>query len=314
MSKTVSADNYISQLEINGLKGRVLDLPAPKKYQQRFILFIYGHHATLERNFGLNLAVNKYGRVVMPDLPGFGGMDSFYKIGKKPTLDNYADYLADFLKVYYPKGKFMVFGFSFGFLVVTRLLQRHPELVNRVDIHVSLAGLVNHKSFKFPRRIILLYKLIITGMKTRPGAWLYRRIILQSWLVKLFYDKTYSAKAKFKGLDPVRRRQMLEVEMHLWHCNDLRTRAFTGQIMLTTNITDQQVALPVYHIAPKVDQYLDLKQTAQDLKAVYSKLHWLEVDLPNHAPTVIATTDEADGLLPAKLRQVLAKPAGRTKT
>src|SRR5205085_11669969 len=91
--------DYIVPLNINGLEGRVMHLPAPKtkKAGQREILFVYGLHSSLERWWGLTQVLNRYGAVTMPDLPGFGGMDSFYTIGKKPTLDNMADYLAAFV-------------------------------------------------------------------------------------------------------------------------------------------------------------------------------------------------------------------------
>src|SRR3982751_3045218 len=95
--------DYIRPLEMNGLTGRMLHMPAPKN-KKRDILLIYGHHSCLERMYGVAEDLNQYGAVTMPDLPGFGGMDSFYKIGMEPTLDNLADYLAAFIKLRY-KGK-----------------------------------------------------------------------------------------------------------------------------------------------------------------------------------------------------------------
>ena len=38
-------------------------------------------------------------------LPGLGGMDSFYSIGLKPSLDNMADYVASFIKLSYKRKK-----------------------------------------------------------------------------------------------------------------------------------------------------------------------------------------------------------------
>ena len=57
-------------------------VPGPKN-RDRNILLIYGHHAMLERWWGLVENLNLYGTVTMPDMPGFGGMDSFSKIGQK---------------------------------------------------------------------------------------------------------------------------------------------------------------------------------------------------------------------------------------
>ncbi|HEU4609283.1 MAG TPA: hypothetical protein VFS31_14300, partial [Chitinophagaceae bacterium] len=91
---------HILPLNINGLQGRMLRMPA-KKRTNKEILLIYGHHATLERWYGLVENLSEYGNVTMPDLPGFGGMQSFKKAGRKPDIDAFADYLAAFIKLRY---------------------------------------------------------------------------------------------------------------------------------------------------------------------------------------------------------------------
>src|SRR6478609_3672604 len=92
-----SPADFIQPLYINGMNGRMLHAPATKN-GKREMLLIYGHHAMLERWWGLVQTLQEFGTVTMPDLPGFGGMDSFYSIGRKPTIDAYADYLASFVK------------------------------------------------------------------------------------------------------------------------------------------------------------------------------------------------------------------------
>jgi pimeloyl-ACP methyl ester carboxylesterase len=99
MTKTdPKPEDFIVSLDMNGLEGRMSHLPARNKKQKREILFIYGHHSSIERWWGLSLELNKLGAVTVPDLPGFGGMKSLYKIGQAPTIDNLADYLAAFVK------------------------------------------------------------------------------------------------------------------------------------------------------------------------------------------------------------------------
>src|SRR5436190_14586191 len=92
-----SAD-FILPLHINGLSGRMLRAKSTTG-SQREILLIYGHHAMLERWWSLVQNMRKYGNITMPDMPGFGGMDSFYTIGIRPSIDAYADYLAAFIKL-----------------------------------------------------------------------------------------------------------------------------------------------------------------------------------------------------------------------
>jgi pimeloyl-ACP methyl ester carboxylesterase len=145
------AANHIVPLNINGLEGRMLQLPARKHGSKREILIIYGHHSTLERWWGFAQCFNRSGAVTMPDLPGFGGMESLYKIDKKPDLDTMADYMASFVKWRYRRKRFTIIGLSFGFLVATRMLQRYPELAKRVDILISAVGFSHHDDFLFSK-------------------------------------------------------------------------------------------------------------------------------------------------------------------
>src|SRR5579864_1785028 len=126
------AADYILPLNVNGLHGRMLRAPATtKKYRRREILLIYGHHAMLERWWSLVQNLEKYGNITMPDMPGFGGMESFAKIGTKPTIDAHADYLAAFIKLRYRQKRLTIYAVSYGFIVVTRMLQRYPELAQK---------------------------------------------------------------------------------------------------------------------------------------------------------------------------------------
>ncbi len=93
--------DYIVPLNINGLEGRMMRVPAASAKKDREILLVYGHHAMIERWWGLVENLYEYGNVTMPDLPGFGDMDSFYKINRRPDIDAFADYLAAFIKLRY---------------------------------------------------------------------------------------------------------------------------------------------------------------------------------------------------------------------
>src|SRR5438876_991720 len=111
MAKTSKAADFIVPLDMNGLSGRMLHMPAPKGKSGE-ALFVYGQHSSLERWWGLMQYMNRYAGVTAPDLPGIGGMESFYKIGKKPTVDNFADYLAAFVKLRYKNKKVIIIGMS----------------------------------------------------------------------------------------------------------------------------------------------------------------------------------------------------------
>jgi pimeloyl-ACP methyl ester carboxylesterase len=117
--------------------------------KKREILVVYGHHASLERWWSLVENLTPFGNVTMPDMPGFGGMESFYKIKTKPTLDAYADYLAAFIKLRYKNKRLTIFAISYGFLVVTRMLQCYPELAKKIDLLISVVGFMHKDDLTF---------------------------------------------------------------------------------------------------------------------------------------------------------------------
>lgn len=138
----------IQTLNMNGLEGRMLRMKSSSKvFSKQEILLIYGSHASIERMYGFAKHLSKFGNVTLPDLPGCGGMQPLQKNGLEPTVDNMADYLASFVKLKYRKKKVVVIGMSLGFVVVTRMLQRYPELQKNVSILVSLAGFSNANDF-----------------------------------------------------------------------------------------------------------------------------------------------------------------------
>jgi pimeloyl-ACP methyl ester carboxylesterase len=131
-------------------------------------------------------------------LPGFGGMDSFYSIGRKPTIDNMADYLAAFIKLRYKRKKVVIAGMSFGFIIATRMLQRYPELNKKVTLLVSIVGFAHKEDFTFskPRYYGYLWGTRILSHKV--PATFFRYVALHPFILRNFYGKTHNAKHKFK--------------------------------------------------------------------------------------------------------------------
>lgn len=301
-----SPADFIVPLYMNGLQGRMLRLPAPAN-KKREILFVYGHHSTIERWWGVALDMNKYGAVTVPDLPGFGGMQSFYKIGEKPDLDTMADYLAAFVKMRYARKRVTILAMSYGFLVVTRMLQRYPDLAKKVDILISAAGFSHKDDFKFTRRRYIIYLALSKFIYWRPFNVFFRNVCLHPLVLKTFYSRTPNAKHKFADLDVQTRRKIMEFEVHLWHVNDSRTHWFTGIEMLKVDNCQKQVKLPVYHISVDSDQYFDNNRVEQHMRVIFSDYHQAVAKMKAHAPSVIADANEAAKLMPAKFRRLLAK-------
>jgi pimeloyl-ACP methyl ester carboxylesterase len=290
---------------MNGLQGRMIRMPAPKN-RSREILMVYGHHSSLERWFGLAQALNKYGAVTMPDLPGFGGMDSFYRLGQKPTLDNMADYLAAFIKLMYKRRRVTIVGMSFGFVVVTRMLQRFPDMAKRVDLLVSLVGFAHKDDFLFGPVRYWTYRLIMGFFSWPVTSHFFRVVCLHPLVLRWVYTKLDHA--KFRGLTPEEDEKMLEVEIGLWRENDLRTHMYTSVAMGKLDNCTKRVDLPVWHVGAKNDHFFNNDHIEQHMRVIFTDFESATVDMAKHAPTVIADAKEASAFIPYKLRRVLSKP------
>lgn len=282
----------------------MLQMPAPKG-RSREILMIYGHHSSLERWFGLIQVFNKYGAVTMPDLPGFGGMDSFYKLGQKPTLDTMADYLAAFIKLRYKRRRITIVGMSFGFVVATRMLQRFPDLAKRVDMLVSLVGFAHRDDF-LPKPFVYWGCRAVSAVFSKPVAsHFFKAVCLHPLILRWVYTKLDHA--KFRGLTPEQDEQMLTVEIKLWRDNDVRTHMHTMGSMLKLDNCAKRINLPVWHVGTLDDHFLDNAHIEQHMRVIFTDFEGMHVDLTKHAPTVIADAKEAEPFVPAKLRRRLAR-------
>ncbi len=305
-TKTTETDSHIQALHINGLDGRMLRLEAPKG-KKREILLIYGHHSSIERMYGLALDLNRYGGVTLPDLPGYGGMDSLYKIGQKPSLDNMADYLAAFVKMHYKRRRATIAAMSFGFAVVVRMLQRNPELTQRVDLLVSIVGFAHHEDFRFNRSTYLMLRYSASLLSRRIPAFLFQNIALRGPVIRATYKLVENKHAKLMDGDAAERARRINFEIGLWKCNDIRTYMDNGVTMFTLDLCKQRIALPVWHISVEPDRYFDNHLVEQHLFVIFDEVHVVASKVVGHAPTVVATAEEAAPFIPAKIRQILAR-------
>ena len=299
--------DYIVPLNMNGLEGRMLHIPAPKAYPKSEILIVYGHHSSLERWWGLAQNFNDYGAVTMPDLPGFGGMESLYTIGRQPTLDGMADYLASFVKWRYRRKKVSIVGLSFGFLVATRMLQRYPELTSKVNILVSAVGFSHYDDFVYSRRQLRVFRRVAKLLAKRPLPTIFRYTALDPWVLRLFYAKTFNAKKKFADVDKEEASRMMDMEVVLWHSNEVRTYWTTTYEMLTVDNCQKQINLPVWHIAAATDQYFHADLVEQHLRIIFTDFIPYINDNLRHAPSVVATAEESASFIPDNLRKAIKK-------
>ncbi len=296
---------YIVPLNINGLRGRMLRMPPPKG-KKREVLLIYGHHSSLERMYSLAGVVNDYAGVTMPDLPGFGGMDSFYRIGEKPDIDTMADYLASIVRLKFRNRRFTIAGISYGFVIVTRMLQRYPDIARRVDDLISVVGFAHHEDFSFSPARMRSYRFATKLLSYRLPAMFFRNICLHPAVLHAAYARTHNAKHKFEGLQKEEYNALMDFEVHLWRTNDVRTHAATNHSFLVFDNCRQKIDLPVWHISVKADNYFDNNIVEQHMRVIFSDFIMCPSDIGKHMPNVMAGKQEAGKLVPAKIRRLLA--------
>jgi pimeloyl-ACP methyl ester carboxylesterase len=298
-------EDYIVPLHINGLDGRMLRLPA-KRSGQREILFIYGQHSSLERWWGLALEMNRYGALTMPDLPGFGGMTSLYKIGSSASIDNLADYLAAFVKLKYRNKRITILAMSLGFVVATRMLQRYPELTKKVDFVASIVGLGHREDFIFSRKRRFFYRVVSGFFSYKWTALLFQATFLQPFYLRRAYKHSRFAKEKLASLSGDEFKRTMDTELVLWKINDIRTQMKTNNEMFKLDNTKVKINTPVWHVASKKDRYFNHVKVEEHLRPVFSEFHIMYTKDPNHAPTIIADAKAAAPFIPPDLRKALS--------
>jgi pimeloyl-ACP methyl ester carboxylesterase len=297
---------YILPLHVNGLNGRMMAAPSTAR-KKREILVVYGHHATLERWWSLVQNLTPYGNVTMPDMPGFGGMESFHKINTKPTIDAFADYLAAFIKLRYRNKRVTIYAISYGFVVVTRMLQKYPALAKKVDLLVSVVGFMHKDDLNFTPANQKFYKFVARFFATRPVAFFIRYACLNKFILTHFYTKMPSSKRRMIEVTPEEFSRSMEFEVRLWQANDVRTHWLTTSEFLDLDNCRQHVALPVTHISSKYDYYVNNLVVEEHMHQVFSDYVNIMARSKAHVPSVIADKKAMSVLVPPKLRQLLRK-------
>lgn len=299
-----AASAFIAPLNMNGLQGRVLRAPSTRQ-RKREILLVYGHHAKLERWWGLVENLRTYGTVTMPDLPGFGGMENFYKLGQMPTLDNYADYLAAFVRMRYKRRRVSIVAISFGFIVVTRMLLRYPDLAKKVDVLASLVGFMHRDDFRAPASQRVPFRMLARLLATRPMALVLRHVFLNGPFIKFVYARLPAGKRRLSTMDPLEARAMLDYDVTLWHANHVPTHWYTTYGFLGLDNCSHRIDLPIWHVGSRNDHYFNNAIIESHMRSVFRECSVTLIDAKSHTPSLLANKREIAILLPPDLRRAL---------
>jgi pimeloyl-ACP methyl ester carboxylesterase len=305
--KALNLAEYTFELNMHGMHGRMLKVPAAKKNKNREILLVYGHHALIERWAGLVENLQDYGPVTLADLPGFGGMDSMYKIRQKPDLDTMADYLAALVKMRYKRKRITIIGISYGFVVATRMLQRHPDLVKKVDLLVNIVGFMHRDDFLFKPRQRKLFVGATRILAARPIPFLIRYLMLNKFVIKNLYIRSPFGRRRFLEMEAVDFSSMIDFEVKLWQANDVRTHWATTSEFLNLDNCQKKIGLPVWHVAASNDHYFNNYNVEQHMRVVFSDYTQVVMKSHAHTPNIMGDKKEMAIMLPPKLKRELSK-------
>lgn len=286
----------MAPLYMNHLEGRMVRLRNKKDSTE--ILFIGDLSANLEYWWGLIRALNDFGSVTVPDLPGIGGMTSFYKIGKRPSLDNFADYLSSFVKMSYRNRRIVIVGVGFGFAVVTRMLARNPDIAARVNLLISLGGYADHEDFISRHHSAYAYQLLGNLFAMRiPAAILkstvYNRNLLRhKYLHHISLPNSSSAK-----------KVLAENEVQRWLSSDLRTfGAVVSQLTKFSNC-QHHIPLNVTHVSLSKKE-LNQNHIDQHLRIIFDDVVMLH-QIKKNVYSLKKDKRSAGAFLPPELKQQL---------
>ncbi len=302
-------DEHVHSLNINGMKGRMVKIPAKKKNLRRKILLVYGMHTSLERMYSTAKFLSRYGEVTMPDLPGFGGMDSLYSIGKKASVDNFADYLRTFIRFNYKKQKFSIIAMSNGFEIATRMLQKYPVVADRVSLLVSFVGFGRPSDFKQSVSYRNLQLATAKFFSTRPMAAFLKYSMTNRFTLGLILDFwffKFNNKDKHEG--DADKESIKQMELYLWSINDMRTRAETISTFFTCDLiktSNKPIPLKVINLTAGEDQWFKTDNVRTTLAALYEKYEEHPLNLKAHAPSLVANESEVAKIIPKEVTKIL---------
>lgn len=303
MSKRfVNPADYIVPININGMDGRLMRLENGNRHSKRELLLVYDINSNIEKWWGLVVALKNYANVTVVDLPGLGGMDSFYSIGLKPTLDNMADYLSSFIKLKYKRKTLSVMGIGFGFVALTRMLQRSPEIESKVDLVVCLNGYAHKDDLKFTKAKKQIRRAYSYLCSTKPISDIVRLTLFN----RPFLEARYPISKMPSRRGGLSREFARQFKIDLIQATDFRTRMRLNIELLKLDNCKSRINKTLWHITTsRSDPEVDQKLIEQHFRVIFDQYNHLPTKIGGSMPIVLNDQKLALKFMPAKLRRQL---------
>lgn len=298
----------IRNITIEGLSGRVLHIPSEKKSAKKNFFLVYGQHTSHERMYGISQYLSRHGNVYAIDLPGYGGMDSFYSIGKEPTIEAYGHYIYTVMQVLKLEKNIWMVGMSMGFQMMTRMLQLHPQIHPAIDKVFSLVGYTSKHDFAIKQPLWFGFNFMVFFGKTRPGVWIADNVFLNKVSVRIMLSIFAKFKSRMKSVTG-EQKDVIEMEAHLWTINDQRTHAQNIWDMFHNwDLTKyNQLPFSLINMTSKQDQYFSDERLNENFAKVYKEHKTLYLDIDAHSPSVIGSPDDFEATIPKEVRKMVEK-------
>ena len=192
--------------------------------------------------------------------------------------------------------------------MITRMLQKYPELSKRVQMVISIAGFSHKDDFAFSKKRYWIYRLAAAFFSRQLPAAFYKYLILRPIYIRYVYRHMFNAKQKFRGKKAQELKRAIEMEVDLWRNNDPRTYMATAHTMFTLQLPGKgYIDLPIYHAGVVDDHYFNNLSVEQHMRMIYSDFIRGKIKTPTHAPSIITTAKEAAFFVPKEFIRVMNK-------
>ena len=263
LQKTPS--KYIMPLNVNSLRGHFI-FKKSSKTRSKNILFIPDVRSNIMLSYNIINTLSNYGSVTTFELPGIGGMESFYKINLKPSIDNYVDYLSSLIKLRYKNKKIILAGHGFGFIVITKMLQKYDNISEQTSLVIGIDGTARYDDYIIDKRTRIYLKILSTLS-------VFSRVLISIGFKNTILEKGYSS--TFKKSDFTK--ELIATDQKYFNKligkNDLATHMnILGEMSNFDNCTQNRLNLPLFNIILK-DSLIDKKVNEQHLKIIYNRYY-----------------------------------------
>jgi hypothetical protein len=281
---------HIFTLNVNGLRGRMFYME--NKNTNKKILYIPDLLSNLDLSWNIINLFHHYGSVTAIDMPGIGNMESFSHINKKPSLDNYADYIASIIKLRYKNKKFTIVANGFGFIVLTRALQKYDDLSNNISLIISINGITKSDSLKISN----LKKIIL---KITRNLSIFQRIVNKNLYFNSFITSINGLDSISKSMNKTDQKYFIKK----LHTNDLTNYLKCLKILLNVDNCYKRVNIHLWNILLN-DSVINSDVNEQLLKITYSNVNQIRPDV-SFIDLIASPNKHLSKIIPYKLKRKL---------